>query len=73
MFGYFFQVFVHGVVEGLHELGHWGFLVLLLVSRDTLFCIGIEMDRFTVTLGGGRMGTRELVVPGNSVPRLESS
>ena len=29
-----------------------GMLVFLLVSRDTLFCIGKEMERSTVTLSG---------------------
>src|SRR5436309_7020880 len=35
-----------------------GMLVFLLVSRDTLFCIGKEMERSTVTLRGTARGRR---------------
>jgi len=33
-----------------------GMLVFLLVSRDTLFCIGKEMERSTVTGSGAWRG-----------------
>ena len=40
-----------------------GMLVFLLVSRDTLFCIGKEMERSTVTLRGTARGRRASSFP----------